>query len=74
VHVLLFLVAERPDFIALDTLASKVAQRFVLVDRACGPEIHQQLGNGIDAYASHAGYGAEAVSLYQTAKDSCSLF
>jgi hypothetical protein len=70
VNILLLLVAERPDFVALDTLALEITQCFVLVERACRAEVNQELGNGVDADAAHAGRGAEAVSLYQTAEDS----
>jgi hypothetical protein len=46
-NVLLFRVAERPNLIALDSLARQVAQVFILIFRACLSNLCQQLNNGI---------------------------
>ena len=62
-------VAKRPYFIQLDALARQVTQNFVLVKGAGHAEIDQQLRDRVDALASHAGNGAQAVSLNQATKN-----
>jgi hypothetical protein len=54
-HVLLFAVAELPDFIALNTTASEIADMLALILLARGPEIVKQLENRIFRNACHAG-------------------
>jgi hypothetical protein len=61
----LLAVAERPDFIALETLAGQVAERIVLVLGACTPGIDQELGHGVDRHDNHAGRGWEGVAFDQ---------
>jgi len=61
-HVLLFRVAERPDFIALNPLNGQIAHMLVVVERACLSEILQQFFDGHARHAGHARSRAQAVA------------
>jgi hypothetical protein len=61
-HVLLLAADERPNLVALDALARQVAHHAVLMDRADGAEIDQQLRDGVLRHARHPHGRADAVA------------
>jgi len=58
-NVLLFGVAERPDFIALDALAGKIHEHAALVFFARLSDLRQELKNSIESHVAHAGRTAK---------------
>ena len=71
-HVLLLGVAERPDFIALDSLARQVTKMRILVLRTSGSHFCQQSENGALSYSSHSDCGADRAPFYQ-GRDHCNF-
>jgi len=69
-NILLLLIAEAPNLITLDTLARKITQRFVLVDRACRSKVNQQFRNRVNAYPDRPSRGTHAHSFDETTEDS----
>lgn len=61
----------RGDFVALDSLAGKVAHRLVVDLRASRSDVHQESGNGVDAHVARAGGSSHAISFDEAVKDSC---
>lgn len=68
-HVLVLGVAERPNFIALDTLGGDVADHLVVEVCASHPRVHHQLGHGIDRDAADPRDRAERRPFDQHRKD-----
>jgi len=71
-HVLFFGVAERPNFIALDSLARKVVQRLVLIFRARLADFREESHNGVLRHARHSHRGANRIALNKGRND-CGL-
>jgi hypothetical protein len=63
--VLLFRIAEGPDFIALHALAGKITQSLVLVSLTGRPEHGHKALYGILGGSCHANGSANRVSVYQ---------
>jgi hypothetical protein len=63
--VRLFAVGERPNLIALDALASQVAERLVLVLGAGRADVHQELSHGVDRHIGQAAGGSKAGAFNQ---------
>jgi hypothetical protein len=70
--VLFLGVAERPNFVALDSLAGQIAHRFVLIFRAYRSDTNQQFGDGIFRNASHSHSGANGIT-FDKSRDYCDL-
>jgi len=62
-NILFLRVAERPNFIALDSLTRQVAQGLVLIFRACLSNLRQQFNNGVLCNARHSHRGANRIAL-----------
>lgn len=71
-HVLFLRVAERPDFIALDSLARQVAQRLVLIFRASLSNLRQQLNHSVFRNARHSHRSAYRIT-FNKGRDNCGL-
>jgi hypothetical protein len=65
---------ERPNFVALDTLASQVAKSLVLKFGARFAEIGQKFHYRRAVNASHAGRCAKRISLYQAGNHPSAFF
>jgi hypothetical protein len=68
-HVASLGVAERPNLVALDRLARQPAQRPVLVLRARGAQVHEQLRDRVLRRARDPDGRADAVALDQMPQD-----
>ncbi|MDP9383434.1 MAG: hypothetical protein M3Q29_25485 [Chloroflexota bacterium] len=68
-HVLLFGVAERPDFVALDPPARQVGEHGVLVVGAGFAQVGQQLDDGVLRHASDPDRGSDAHAFDEAADD-----
>lgn len=64
-YVLVFAVAEIPDFIALDSLASDVAQHLVLVFKARLASFFEQARDGVLGNARDPHGGADRIAFEQ---------
>src|SRR5260370_5680382 len=71
-NVLFFRVAERPNLIALDSLAWQIAQGLVLIFRARLSNPRQQLNNGVFRYSRHSHRSANRVS-FDKSRNHCNL-
>src|SRR3569833_2263753 len=67
-------INEGPDFIALETFARRVPQRFVLIGRARYADIAEQLDHSVLCRAGHADGSADVIALYEAGKDSRAIF
>ncbi len=63
--ILLFAVAESPDFVDLQALASEVPHHAVLIFGASLANVHQQFRHGVDAHPDHARRGAKGATFDQ---------
>lgn len=64
---------EAPDFVALQTPDTHVANVFMVVSSGCTGHVNEQLGNGVDRNVAEPTRGPEAVSLDQHPDDLDSL-
>lgn len=62
-NILFLRVAERPDFVALNFCARKIAESLVLIFGACLPDPSKQFRYGVLCNARHADGGANRISL-----------
>jgi hypothetical protein len=65
-NVLFLGVAERPNFVDLDSFTGKVPQNAVLKFQAGFADIDEKFNDGILDCACHAGGRTDTVALYQT--------
>ena len=63
-QVLVFRVAEIPNFVALDPLAFKIAENFILINRASLTEIGQEFQHGVIAHANDPRGSVDRISLH----------
>lgn len=64
-NVLVFGMAERPDFIGLHALAGQITHGLIHVDGADRAQVAQQLGDRILGNAGHANCGTDGVTFHQ---------
>lgn len=72
--VLFLRVAERPDFITLDSFARKIAKRFALIFRARHANAREQFNNGIFRNARHSDSGANRITFDKGRDNRCLAF
>jgi hypothetical protein len=68
-----FGVRERPNFVALDLLASKIAKNAVLIFRTGATKIAEKFNDSVFGYAGHSHGSADAVALDQARNNLRSL-
>ncbi len=73
-NVLVFRVAERPNFIALNTLAIQIYESLVEVLRARPAKFYEKFRNRVLGHTRHANCSADAVSLDKSRYHVASLF
>ncbi len=72
-NILVLRVAERPDFVALDTLGFDHHHTLIVEPLACRTYIGQKLENRALVAAGHPAGRANAVALNQAAKNLCAF-